>query len=63
MYPLLRNNGGINDRLELDVSQVVVVQNNLSRSEQEENFILKKLKLFDKHLLVAIHQPYQLRKQ
>jgi outer membrane protein TolC len=46
VYPLLRNNGGINDRLELDVSQVVVVQNNLSRSEQEENFILKKLKRF-----------------
>jgi len=46
VYPLLRNNGGINDRLELDVSQVAVVQNNLSRSEQEENFILKKLKRF-----------------
>ena len=46
VYPLLRNNGGINDRLELDVSQVLVVQNNLSRSEQEENFILKKLKRF-----------------
>jgi outer membrane protein TolC len=46
VYPLLRNNGGINDRLELDISQVAVVQNNLSRSEQEENFILKKLKRF-----------------
>jgi len=46
VYPLLRNNGGINDRLELDVSQVAVVQHNLSRSEQEENFILKKLKRF-----------------
>jgi len=46
VYPLLRNNGGINDRLELDVSQVVIVQNNLSRSEQEENFILEKLKRF-----------------
>ena len=46
VYPLLRNNGGINDRLEFDVSQIAVVQNALSRTEQEENFILIKLKRF-----------------
>lgn len=46
VFPLLRNNGGINDRLELDVSQIMVIQNALFRKEQEENFILKKLKRF-----------------
>ncbi len=45
-YPLLRNKDGVNDRLNTDVAQIAIEQDVLERTEQEENFILKKLKRF-----------------
>jgi len=45
-YPLLRNKGGINDRLDTDIAQISIAQDTLEREEQEENFILIKLKRF-----------------
>ncbi len=45
-YPLLRNRDGVNDRLDADVAQIAIEQNTLERLEQEEGFILKKLKRF-----------------
>jgi len=45
-YPLLRNKDGINDRLDTDVAQIAIEQDALDRAEQEESFILKKLKRF-----------------
>ncbi|MEO1891158.1 MAG: TolC family protein [Candidatus Thioglobus sp.] len=45
-YPLLRNRYGVNDQLDGDVAQIAIDKNILDRLEQEENFILKKLKRF-----------------
>ena len=45
-YPLLRNRDGVNDQLDGDVAQIAIEKNTLERLEQEENFILKKLKRF-----------------
>ena len=45
-YPLLRNSNGINDRLNTDIAQIAIEQNALERAEQEEDFILQKLKDF-----------------
>ncbi len=45
-YPLLRNKGGINDRLSGDVAQIAINQNTLQRLEVEEGFILGKLSRF-----------------
>ncbi|CAC9495227.1 hypothetical protein BPUTSESOX_1754 [uncultured Gammaproteobacteria bacterium] len=45
-YPLLRNKGGINDRLSGDVAQIAINQNTLQRLEAEEGFILGKLSRF-----------------
>jgi outer membrane protein TolC len=45
-YPLLRNRDGVNDQLDRDVAQIAVDKNTLDRLEQEEGFILKKLKRF-----------------
>ncbi len=45
-YPLLRNRDGVNDRLDGDVAQIAIEKNTLERLEQEEDFILKKLKRF-----------------
>jgi len=45
-YPLLRNRYGVNDQLDGDVAQISIEKNTLERLEQEENFILKKLKRF-----------------
>lgn len=45
-YPLLRNKGGINDRLSGDVADIEIAKNALERLEAEENFILKKLERF-----------------
>jgi outer membrane protein len=45
-YPLLRNRYGVNDQLDGDVAQIAIDKNTLDRLEQEENFILKKLKRF-----------------
>lgn len=46
IYPLLRNRGGVNDRLDTDVAQIAIAQNLLQRQEQEENFILQNLQRF-----------------
>jgi outer membrane protein TolC len=46
IYPLLRNKGGINDRLLGDIAQISIDKDSLERSEQEEFFILEKSKLF-----------------
>lgn len=45
-YPLLRNRDGVNDQLDGDVAQIAIEKNTLERLEQEEDFILKKLKRF-----------------
>jgi len=45
-YPLLRNRNGVNDQLDGDVAQIAIDKNTLDRLEQEEGFILKKLKRF-----------------
>jgi outer membrane protein TolC len=45
-YPLLRNRDGVNDQLDGDVAQIAIEKNTLERHEQEEDFILKKLKRF-----------------
>jgi outer membrane protein TolC len=45
-YPLLRNRDGVNDQLDGDVAQIAIDKNTLERLEQEEGFILKKLKRF-----------------
>ncbi|RUM79060.1 MAG: TolC family protein [Candidatus Thioglobus sp.] len=45
-YPLLRNRDGVNDQLDGDVAQISIEKNTLERLEQEEDFILKKLKRF-----------------
>ncbi|SFV85680.1 Outer membrane protein-like [hydrothermal vent metagenome] len=45
-YPLLRNNGGVNDRLSGDVADIAIAKNTLERLEAEEDFILKKLARF-----------------
>ncbi len=45
-YPLLRNSGGINDQLDTDVAQILIEQNILERAEQEEDFVLDRLKRF-----------------
>ncbi len=45
-HPLLRNSGGINDRLNTDVAQIAIEQSTFGRLEQEEGFILEKLKRF-----------------
>ena len=45
-YPLLRNRDGVNDQLDGDVAQLNIEKDTLERLEQEESFILKKLKRF-----------------
>jgi outer membrane protein TolC len=45
-YPLLRNRYGVNDQLDGDVAQIAIEKNTLERLEQEEDFILEKLKNF-----------------
>lgn len=45
-YPLLRNKGGINDRLSADMAKISIGKNTLERLEAEENFILTKLERF-----------------
>jgi outer membrane protein TolC len=45
-YPLLRNRDGVNDQLDGDIAQIAIDKNTLERLEQEEDFILKKLKRF-----------------
>ncbi len=45
-YPLLLNKGGINDRLETDLSSINIEIDRLSKVEKAESFILEKLKKF-----------------
>jgi hypothetical protein len=55
-YPLLRNKGGINDRLSADMAKISIGKNTLERLEAEENFILTKLERFI-DLASNGHQP------
>ncbi|BAS67844.1 TolC family protein [Bathymodiolus septemdierum thioautotrophic gill symbiont] len=46
VYPLLRNRGGINDRLSGDIAKISIAKNRLERLEAEEGFIFKQLTRF-----------------